>query len=97
MMKARKDYILDYRLVVKPDKRSGSNRPCFVAYCPTLGVADDGDTIEEALENIRKTIIFHLKCLQEEGKEVPLDNPSEELVTNAQVKLSFTSFPRFTT
>ena len=96
-MKPRKDYILDYRIVVKPDKRSASNKPCFVAYCPTLGVADDGDTVEEALANIRKTIVFHLKCLQEEKKEVPVDNPNEELVTNTQVKLSFPSSPRFAT
>jgi len=96
-MKSRKNYVLDYRVVVKPDKRLGSNKPCFVAYCPTLGVADDGDTVEETLGNIRKTITFHLKCLQEEGREVPVDKPSEELVTNTQVKLSFTSSPRFAT
>lgn len=96
-MKSRKDYALDYRVVVKPDKRLGSNRRCFVAYCPTLGVADDGDTVEEALANIHKTIAFHLKCLQEEKKEVPVDKPREELVTNTQVKLSFTSSPRFAT
>ena len=95
-MKLPKKYILDYRVIVKPDKR-GSNKPCFVAYCPTLGVADDGDTVQEALENIRKTIAFHLKCLQEESKEIPVDKPSEELVTNTQVKLSFTSPLRFTT
>lgn len=94
-MKSRKNYVLDYRVVIKPDKRLGSKKPCFVAYCPILGVADDGDTIEAALENIQKTIAFHLKCLQEEKKEVPIDKPSEELVTNTQVKLSFTSPPRF--
>ena len=96
-MKSRKNYVLDYRVVVKPDKRLGGNKPCFTAYCSTLGVADDGDTVEEALENIRKTIAFHLKCLQAEGKEVPIDRPSEELVANTQVKLSFTSSPRFAT
>ncbi|PIS20827.1 hypothetical protein COT52_01715 [candidate division WWE3 bacterium CG08_land_8_20_14_0_20_43_13] len=96
-MKSRKNYALDYRVVVKPDKRLGSNKPCFVAYCSTLGVVDDGDTIEEALINIQKTIAFHLKCLQEEGREVPVDKPSKELVTNTQVKLSFTSPLRFAT
>ena len=96
-MKTRKKYILDYRVILKPDKRLESNKPCYVAYCPTLGVVDDGDTTQEALENIRRTIAFHLKCLQEEGKEIPVDKPSEELVTNTQVKLSFTSPLRFAT
>lgn len=49
--------ILNYRVVVEPDERTGSNKPCFVAYCPTLGVADDGDTIDEALGNIREAIV----------------------------------------
>lgn len=96
-MESRKKYALDYRVLVKPDKRLGSNKACFVVYCPTLGVVDDGNTVEEALDNIQKTIAFHLRCLQEEGKEVPVDKPSEELVTNTQVKLSFASAPRFTT
>lgn len=96
-MKPRKEYILDYRVVIKPDKRLNSNKPCFVAYCPTLDVVDDGDTVQEVLENLRKTIAFHLKCLQEEDKEIPIDKPSEELITNAQVKLSLTSSLRFAT
>ena len=88
-MKTQKKYNLDYRVVVKPDKRIGSGKPCYVVTCPTLGIADDGDTIEEALKNIRSTIAFHLKCLQEEGKEIPVDNPHEELVTNTQIQVSF--------
>lgn len=91
LMKTQKKYILDYRVIVKPDKRTGSDKPCYVAYCPTLGVADDGDSVEEALDNIRSLIAFHLGCLQEEGKEVPVDNPHEELVTNTQIQVSFPS------
>jgi predicted RNase H-like HicB family nuclease len=87
-MKTQKKYILDFRVIIKPDQRTGSNKPCYVAHCPTLGIADDGDTVEEALKNIRDTIIFHLQCLQEEGKEVPVDHPHEELVTNTQVQIA---------
>ena len=90
-MKSPKKYDLDYRVVVKPDKRMGSGKHCYVASCPTLGIADDGDTVEEALENIRNTITFHIECLQEEGKEIPVDSPHEELVTNTQVQVSFSS------
>ncbi len=90
-MKSQKKYDLDYRVVVKPDKRTGSGKRCYVATCPTLGIADDGDTVEEALKNIRSLIIFHLECLQKEDKEIPVDNPHEELVTNTQVQVSFPS------
>lgn len=94
-MKSQKKYILDYRVILKPDKRTGENEPCFVAYCPTLGIADDGNGTQEALENIRKTIAFHLECLQKEDKEIPVDKPNEELVTNTQIELSLTSPFRF--
>jgi len=94
-MKPRKKYVLDYRVILKPDKRTGSNKPCFAAYCPTLGVVDDGDTVQEALKNIRKTIAFHLKCLQKEGEEIPVDKPNEELVANTQIELLLPSSFRF--
>ncbi len=93
-MKSSKKYDLDYRVVIKPDRRTGSGRHCYVATCPTLGIADDGDTVEKALKNIRGTIAFHLKCLQEEGKKIPVDNPHEKLVTSTQVQISSPS-PRF--
>lgn len=93
-MKPQK-FVLNYRVILKPDKRTGRNEPCFVAYCPTLGIADDGDSTQEALKNVRKTIIFHLECLQKEGKEIPVDKPDEELVTNTQIELLLTSPFRF--
>ena len=84
-MRTQNNYILDYRVVIKPDKRLNSNKLCFIALCPTIGVADDGETVQEALENIRKAIVFHLKCLQEEKKEIPVDtlmSPSITLLIN---------------
>jgi len=90
-MKTQKKYELEYRLILKPDKRTGSNKPCYVALCPTLGLADDGDTVEEALKNIRRLIAFHLKCLQEEGKEISVDRPHEEIVVNTRVQVLFPS------
>ena len=81
----QKQTVLDYRVILKPDKSLGSNKPCYVAYCPTLGVADDGNSPEQALSNIQETIAFHIECLQKEHKEIPVDKPNEELVTNMQV------------
>lgn len=94
-MKSQKKSVLDYRVILKPDKRLGSKKSCYVAFCPTLGVVDDGDTPQEALKNIRTTIIFHLKCLQKERKEIPVDKPNEEMVTNTQVPFSLSPLTRF--
>lgn len=45
--------VLNYRIIIEPDQETGTNKPGFTAYCPTLGIADDGDTVEEALKNIK--------------------------------------------
>ena len=146
-MKAQKKYDPDYRIVIKPDKRTGSNeapssllsgypsgsepqgrrllftlcrernlskaeytshstaslpacagrrtrfsakgdKHYYVATCSTLGIADDGDTVEEAISDVRKMIIFCLEYLQEERKEIPIDKPQEEFLTNTQVQVS---------
>ncbi|MFH1244578.1 MAG: type II toxin-antitoxin system HicB family antitoxin, partial [bacterium] len=79
--------ILNYRVVVEPDERTGSNKPCFVAYCPTLGVADDGDTIDEALGNIREAIEVYVESLIEDGEEVPVDK-TNSVMTLMQIPLT---------
>ena len=94
-MKTQKKTILDYRVILKPERRIGSKKPCYVAFCPTLGVVDDGDGPQEALKNVRNTISFHLKCLQKERKEIPVDHPNEEMITNTQVPFSPDAFTQF--
>lgn len=58
---------MDYRVIIKPDKRTGSNETCFSAVCPTLGIAADGDSFEEVLAEIQGLIRFHLQCLAAEN------------------------------
>ena len=79
---------LDYRVVIKNDRypKGGS---CYVATCPTLGVADDGETVKEALKNIKKTIAFHTNCLVDEGKDIPTDNLEEEFIANTRIPSPF--------
>jgi len=79
--------VLNYRVIVKPDKRTGTDEPCFSAFCPTLGIADDGDSFEKALANIQKLIKFHLECLTEEREKIPIDEPEKEIITTTRVEL----------
>ncbi len=79
--------VLNYRIIIEPDHETGTNKAGFTAYCPTLGVADDGNTVDEALINIKSLIQFHLECLHEEGEEIPEPDNDVSLVTNLKVSL----------
>ena len=80
--------ILNYRVIIEPDERTGTNEPCFTAYCPKLGIADDGNTIEEALASIKEGIHCYLEALIKDGEEIPSpDNIEEGLVTSTKISL----------
>lgn len=66
--------VLNYRIIVEPDKETGTNKPGYTALCPTLGVADDGNTIEEALHNVRNAIQAYVDSLIADHLPVPAPN-----------------------
>ncbi len=47
--------VLNYRIIIEKEQYE-DGAPVYVAYCPTLGVSDYGDTIEEVLESIKDGI-----------------------------------------
>lgn len=77
--------VLNYRVIIEPDKRIGTNDPCFFAYCSTLDVATDGDTFEEVLKNIQDAISLRVAVLVDEGEEVPVDRIDEEVLVHTTV------------
>ncbi len=79
--------VLNYRIVVEPDQYTGTNKPCYTAYCPTLGVADGGDTIEEAIENVQGAIESYVKSLVDDGLPVPVDNVDQSLIASAKIEV----------
>jgi predicted RNase H-like HicB family nuclease len=90
MVKPETRKILNYQVIIYPDKTVGGNKPCFTAYCPILEIADGGKTIEEALENIKGLIKFHLECLRKERLTIPegFSLGREEVITMAKVSVS---------
>jgi len=78
---------LQYNIIVTPDHRTGTNEPCFSVQCPALGLADDGDTIEEAIANIKKLITFHVESLAAEGEEIKDEEIEKSLVTAVKVRV----------
>lgn len=79
--------VLNYRIVVEPDQYTGTNKPCYTAYCPTLGVADGGDTIEQALQNVQGAIEAYVESLVDDGLPVPVDNVDQSLVASAKIEV----------
>jgi len=77
--------VLNYRIIVTPDTQTGTGKMGFTALCPTLGVADDGDTIEESLRNVKGAIQAYVNSLVEDKQPVPVDQPQQDIVTTAQV------------
>ncbi len=79
--------ILNYRIIIEPDVQTGTKKPGFTAQCSTLGIADDGDTVEEALTNIRGAIQAYVDCLIEDGQPVPRDRTEKDIVTSTQIEI----------
>lgn len=79
--------VLNYRIIVEPDKQTGTGKPGFTAFCPTLGVADDGNTIEEAIANVRGAIKAYVESLIADKQPVPIDKPERDIMTTTQINV----------
>lgn len=78
--------ILNYRVIVEQEKQG--KKVVYNAYCPSLNVADYGDTIEEVLESIKDGIQLAVECLAEEKKNIPNDNLATQLITAIQISMN---------
>ena len=65
---------LEYRVLISRDPDTGQ----VVAEVPTLGVADYGADLPDALKQLEEMLRFHLECLQEEGKSIPREQKTDE-------------------
>lgn len=81
-----KKRVANYTVIIEKQKRMGTNKPCYTASVPILGIATDADTIEEVEKNIKSLIQFHLESLTEEGEEIPTETNSS-FVTRYEVSL----------
>ncbi|MCE7948337.1 MAG: type II toxin-antitoxin system HicB family antitoxin [Chloroflexi bacterium CFX4] len=58
------------QVIIQPDEMGG-----YVVECPSLpGCVSQGETIDEAIENIKKAITLYLEVLQEDGQPIPEDH-----------------------
>lgn len=80
--------VLQYRIIISPDEETGTGKSIFTALSPLLGVADSGDTKEEALENVKLAIQAYVDSLIEDGLPVPKEFPSEDIITVTQIPVT---------
>ncbi len=74
--------VYDFKVFLEPDEETGG----FVRTCPSLpGCYSQGDTVEEALENIKEAILLCLEDMQEQN--IPIPNPSRTLVGSVIVSV----------
>lgn len=76
--------ILNYRIIIEPEQYEDGST-VYVAYCPTLGISDYGDTVEEVMESIRDGITLAVEQLSKEKQEIPLDRIEQQIITSAQI------------
>ncbi|HUT75516.1 MAG TPA: type II toxin-antitoxin system HicB family antitoxin [Armatimonadota bacterium] len=71
---------MQYPVVVKPDIEDGG----FVVECPAIpGCVSEGETVEEAMANIRDAIAGCLAVLRDKGQ--PLPPPADAILATVEV------------
>src|SRR3990167_4436397 len=71
--------IYDFKETLEPEETGG-----YVVSCPSMpGCYSEGETIDEALANIKEAIELCLEVMQEEGEDIP--DPSRVLVGSVVV------------
>lgn len=72
--------VYDFQVLLEPDAKVGG----YVVSCPALpGCYTQGDTIDEALENIKEVILLCLEDMQAQNQ--PVFDMSRTLVSSVAV------------
>ena len=59
---------MEYKIVLEPDREQGG----YVVRCPALpGCYSQGDTREEAIDNIREAIEAYIESLKKDNLPIP--------------------------
>lgn len=77
-----------YTIILTPDEDDGG----YTAECPAIpGCISEGDTVEEALANIREALEGCLESMAAHGEELPADE--SVIVASVDVDLPAAAIP----
>lgn len=77
--------VLNYRVIIEPEKMG--RKTVYNASCPTLGVSDWGNSVEEALAHIKEGVECHLESLVKHKKPFPEEDSSEFMIATTKISL----------
>lgn len=80
--------VLNYRIIIEKERSGRKGRYVFNAYCPTLGIADYGNTIDQAIDRITSLMHFHIESLIEEKYPVPVEKDATTVITSIAIETS---------
>ena len=66
-------YLID--VVINKEKLSEGS-PVFVAHCPSLGIASQGYSTDEAIQNIKEAVELYLEEQPERYDELAIEEPA---------------------
>jgi len=78
--------VLNYRIIIEKEKYEDGST-VYVAYCPSLGISDYGDTVEDVLASIKDGVELTVESLAKEGKDVPVDHIEEQFITSTKINI----------
>jgi predicted RNase H-like HicB family nuclease len=79
-----KKRLLNYRIIIEKEAYEDGSI-VYVAYCPTLGLSDYGDSVEDVLESIKDGIELAVETLVKEGREFPLDHIEDQIIASVKI------------
>ena len=78
--------ILNYRIIIEPEKYEDGST-VYTAICPTLGVTDYGDSVEEVLKSIKDGIKLMIESLAKDKHEVPVDHIENQIIATSKIEI----------
>ena len=74
--------VYDFKVLLEFDHETGG----YVVSCPALsGCYSQGDTVQEALENIKEAILLCLEDMQ--AQDLPIPDMSQTLISSVAVAI----------
>ncbi len=82
-----KTTVLNYNVIVKKEKDE-NGKSYYETYVPTLGIADAGDTIDEALKYTEEGVKLFVETLIDLKKDVPPPDTKESFMTVSRIEFA---------
>ncbi len=82
-----KTKLLNYRIIVEKEKTSKGG-VIYVAYAPSLGISDFGESVELAVSHMEDAIKLYVETLLEQKQAVPEPDTDDYFVTSRKIEIN---------